>query len=261
MNKKTFFPKVAFDMFTMQMVWSLYFLGSLLAVHIMMVVLAVNINDSIGDFLFFSHGSAKIYMLVIGIISTYGFLTHFAHHGVTRKDYFKGAFIAAIGVALAIAVIAAAVTGIEYVMIEMTGTQDVLERSLSAVDITSNSISVELPDIIFQSSVLLHGTNWVASLFLFSLNVLTYFAAGWLIGSGFYRFGWVIGLGFIVLSLLFMVTGDLIWGIELGEPLSNWLPFSSISLPFYVSFLYNLIMIGVMLVLIRLAIRHTPIKM
>jgi len=261
MNQRTVFPKVAFDMFVMQMVWSLWFVGILLAIHIVMIVISVNTGDSLGDFLFYSHGSAKIYMLVIGIISTYGFLTHYAHHGVTRKDYFKGSAIAAAGVALAIGVIATSLTGLEYVVMEMTDIQGTLDRSLSAVEIGNNSISIELPKAMLESSILVHSNNWIASLFLYVLNILTCYVAGWLIGSGFYRFGWIIGLGFILLSLIFIVTGDLLWGTELGEPLSDWLPFDSISLPFYGSFLGNLFIIAIMLLLIRLATQNATIKM
>lgn len=262
MNQRGFFPKVALDMFIMQMVWSLIFLGIILAIHIVMIVASLNIGDAMGDFLFFSHGSAKIYMLVIGIISTYGFLTHYAHHGVTRKDYFKGSAIAAAGVALAIGVIAAALTGLEYIVMGMADIQGTLDRSLAgnAIKIGNNSISIEFLKLIFESSVLVHSSNWIVSLFMYSLNILTYYAAGWLIGSGFYRFGWFIGLGFILLSLLFITTGDVLWGTELGEPLSDWLPFDLITLPLYGSFSANIIIIGIMLWLIRLATRNATIK-
>ncbi|ALX48861.1 hypothetical protein [Lentibacillus amyloliquefaciens] len=263
MSQRTFFPKVALDMFVMQMVWSLFFLGIILTIHIGMIIVSVNTGDSMVDFLFFTHGSAKIYMLVIGIISTYGFLRHYAHHGITRKDYFTGSAIAAAGVALAIGVIAIALTGMEYVVMEMADIQGTLDRSLAgdAIQVGNNSISIEFPKAIFESSVLIQSSSWIVSLFMYSLNILTYYAAGWLIGSGFYRFGWFIGLGFILLSLLFIITGDLLWGTELGEPLSNWLPFDLISLPLYGSFLGTIIIIGIMLWLIRLATRNATIKM
>ncbi|SFB21929.1 hypothetical protein SAMN04488072_11050 [Lentibacillus halodurans] len=134
-----------------------------------------------------------------------------------------------------------------------------LDRSLTGNG--DNSIGIFLPKDIMDSSILVHSSSWLVSFFMYGLNTLAYYVVGWMISAGFYRFGWFIGLGFIVLSFVFITTGDLLWGTELDEPLSHWLPFDSISLPLYGSFIGTIMIVGVMLWLIRMFTRDVTIKM
>ncbi|WP_087974373.1 hypothetical protein [Oceanobacillus rekensis] len=263
MKQQSFFSKVAVDMFYVQLKWSLWFLSFILTAHIIMIIVSINTGNPLGDFIFFSHGSSKIYMLVIGIISAYAFLTFYVNQGITRKDYFIGASLAAIGVSFAIAIIATLLTGLEYIILEMTNLPIELDRGMvdTVIESSDNSVSIFLPKAIVGSSILVHSSNWLLSMFMYTLNILSIYAVGWFIGSGYYRFGWIAGFGFIALAIAFIVIGDLLWGTDIEEPLSNWLPFTSIDLPLYGSFLGAIVLIGIILGFIRVITRRVTIKM
>ncbi|PAV28263.1 hypothetical protein CIL05_18015 [Virgibacillus profundi] len=263
MKQKSIFPKVAVDLFFVQLTWSVWFIGFVLLAHIVMITVSLNTGSALGDYLLFSHSSAKIYMLVIGIISAYAFLTFYVNHGVTRKDYFRGSALAAVGVAIAISLIATLLSGLEYMIIEMTNLPVTLDRSLAdgSIESSDNSISIVLPKEIISSSILVHSSSWFVSMLMYSLNILSLYVIGWLIGAGYYRFGWVIGFGFIAIALVSIVIGDLLWGTELGEPLSNWLPFDSISLSLWGSVAGSIVLIGIILSFIRIITRRVTIKM
>ncbi|SFB21919.1 hypothetical protein SAMN04488072_11049 [Lentibacillus halodurans] len=112
MSQRSFFSKIAIDMFTLQMKWTLWFLFFVALAHIIFIF--INSGNSMMDFMAFSHGSAKIYMLVIGLLSVYAFLTYYVHHGLTRKDYFIGSAISAAGIALVMTFAVTLLTGLEY---------------------------------------------------------------------------------------------------------------------------------------------------
>lgn len=261
MKQQSFFSKVAVDMFLVQFKWSLWFISFILLAHIIMIIVAVNGHFPLGDFLFFSHRSSKIYMLVIGIISAYAFLTFYVNQGIARKDYFIGSSLAAVGVSLAIAIIATVLTGLEYIILEMMNLPINIDLAMVGVESSDNSISIFLPKAIVSSSILVHSSNWLLSMLMYTLNILTYYVIGWFIGSGYYRFGWVTGFGFIALAIIFITVGDLLWGTEIEEPLSNWLPFTSIDFPLYGSFFGAVVLIVIILVFIRLITRRVTIKM
>lgn len=250
-------------MFSVQLIWSLWFIGFVLLAQIVMVIISINTGNNIGDFILFSHGSAKIYMLVIGIISSYGFLTFYVNHGITRKDYFIGTAIAALGIAIALAVIATVITALEYGLIEWFNIPVSVDKTVTenVINSSDNSITIMLPKAIVSSSILVHSSSWIVSLLMYILNTLTYYVIGWFIGVGYYKYGWVIGFGFIASSLVFLITGDLLWGTELGEPLSNWFAFQSVNLPLWGSFVGSIILIALILVLIRALTREISIKM
>lgn len=131
-----------------------------------------------GFFSFIAH-PAKIFMLVCGIISVSGFMTHYVRLGVTRKAYFIGAAIASAVLALALAV----GSGLVYVA----------ERSL------------------FGGDIRLEG-HWLAAVVAFAFHALHYYVFGWLIGAGFYRYG-AGGLLFIVLAIAFAFAAEALWGV------------------------------------------------
>ncbi|GAB3046833.1 hypothetical protein [Virgibacillus ainsalahensis] len=256
MNQKSIFPKIATDLFSVQLIWTLWFIGFVLAARIITIIVLVNTGNSMGNFLHFAHGSTKIYMLVIGIISIYGFLEFYVNHGVTRRDYFKGSFLAAAGISMALTLISATLTGVEYIILELTNISSVIEPVTG-----DNQIGFYIPKEIFDSSILLNSTNWLLSMIMFVLNILTFYVIGWIIGAGYYRYGWIIGFGFVAIGIASIFTSDLLWGTEIEEPLSNWLPFDSINLPLYGSIIGNIILIGILLSAIRLLTKRIAIKM
>ena len=89
MKQKSKYAKVAQDLFFVQVKWSLWFLSFILLAHIVLIVISVNLGDAFGDFLVFSYGSSRIYMLVIGILLAYTFLPFYIHQGVTSSMTIK----------------------------------------------------------------------------------------------------------------------------------------------------------------------------
>lgn len=88
--------RVSTDMFIQQGSWSMGFLFVVLLIYIGVGIgtsMGVNVREGIAEEDFFSitYRSTKGFMLVIGIISAYGFLSYYVRNGITRRDFFKGA--------------------------------------------------------------------------------------------------------------------------------------------------------------------------
>src|SRR4051794_22873455 len=104
MKHKAVYPKVATDLFFVQLFWSFGFLGVLLVVHIIKIILGIMNGSEINNYFSIVYVAAHIFMLVIGIISVYGFLPHYVGNGVSRRDYFKGATLSTIALSITIPV-------------------------------------------------------------------------------------------------------------------------------------------------------------
>lgn len=262
MRQNPILSKVSFDLYSAQMKWSIWYISILLFVHITIIIISVNLTDTFGDFLAFSYGSSKIYMLVIGILSAYAFLTFYINHGITRKDYFKGTAISALAISISLAIIAAVLNVIEYVILRLINIEHILEPSMenSHIQNADQSISIDLTGLVVSGSSFINSSNWLVSLIVYSMTIFIAYLIGWLIGVGYYRFGWIIGFGFIALAIIMSTLLDLLWGNELAEPLSNWLAFD-LNIPLVVSILGTLVLIGMTLWFIRFLTRDVPIKM
>lgn len=198
------YRKVAFDMSIVQISWAVWFVGIVLAVYLItlyfggsveaenklgqLFMLILNRDSanadvvaSSGGFLAFILHPSKIFMLIVGILSVSGFLTYYAKLGVTRKAYFQGAFIGALALSLALAI--------------MTGAIYTLDR------------------FIFSTELQVSG-NFISTVLLYSLFCFIYYTAGWLISAGFYRFG-AGGLIFIVLAVALVFAIEVIWELTL----------------------------------------------
>ena len=260
MKQKSIVSKVAVDLFREQMKWSLWFLSFLVFAHIVHQVIVLNFGeagDSVGDFLTFSYGSSKVYMLVIGIVSAFSFLARYVNRGITRKDFYKGAVLAVIGLSFAIAFLATLFKGIEYLIMDVTKLSHLIDYSSGS---NFGDSTIYFPVGITDSTHLDFSGNWFLALFLYSINILTYYLIGWLIGAGYYRFGWIIGFGFIALSLLLVTTLGFLWEGELGDPIAKWLSIDAVSFPLSISIVGNILLIGIALWLIRLLTRRVAIK-
>lgn len=184
--KQTSFSKVAFDMYTVQMKWTLWFLFFILAAqiaHIILVMSPLNTEDTLRNFLPFLNGSAKIYMLIIGIFS-YGFLTFYITQGVTRRDYFIGSSLAALGLSITIIIIGTILTYLQLIILD--------------------AIHYPISNVLFDS----HG--FLQPIY-YNINIFIFYLIGCLIGIGYYRFGWIIGFAFVAFAILsIMVTETLL---------------------------------------------------
>ncbi|MEC0203644.1 Tat pathway signal protein [Paenibacillus lautus] len=241
--KKTLSPvtKVSTEMFIHQGSWALGFLSIVLLIFIGVGIgnsMGVNVRAGMADEDFFSivYRSTKGFMLVIGIISAYGFLSYYVRHGITRRDFFTGSALAAVYLSLAFPV---AVTLIQWIV------------SMVAPQNAGSTLLLQKFD-----------NNWLLILVSYGVQIFIYYLMGWMIGSGFYRFGWIRGLGWIAVALVLIGFMDALWQFELASIWEQWLPVTtdfSVSRP--VSLAGSVIVILIALILIRLITRRVTIKM
>ncbi|WP_181347433.1 hypothetical protein [Thalassobacillus sp. CUG 92003] len=230
MNTKQNTSKLSLDLFLVQGKWAAWFLSTVCIIY---VVFRMVVDQNQISFFPFAFQPSKIFMLILGIMSPAVFLTFYVRQGITRRDYFYGSALAAIALSLALSIIASIISGFQHLL---TGSQ-----------ITVHMLNDEasLPLIMFS----------------FFLNVLVYFAAGWLVGAGIYRSGWLIGLGHIVLAMVIVSLSDLFWEGDMSEP---WLTFfnvnaADISIAF--SFIVTLLLLTGTFWLVRLLTRNVTVKM
>lgn len=182
--KQKSFSKVAFDMYAVQMKWTLWFLFFVLAAqiaHIILVISPLNTEDTLRNFLPFLNGSAKIYMLIIGIFS-YGFLTFYITQGVTRRDYFIGSSLAAIGLSITIIIIGTVLTYLQLIILD---------------GIIDSPTTIAL----FDSHGFLQPVYY-------NINIFIFYLIGCLIGFGYYRFGWIFGFAFVAFAILSIIITE-----------------------------------------------------
>ena len=266
MKLKAIFPKVAVDLYIVQLIWSLGFLGILLFLQIAKPILTMvpllNMNDKInvGNYFDTVFVSSNIFMLVIGIIAILGFLPYYVSNGVTRKDYFKGATIAAVGLSISIPIVASIIYALQNFIMKITGLQIVQKSTLAnqAVDTDDGFIGELIQSIIMTPFIELES-NWLLAITVFTLNIFTYYVVGWLIGSGFYRFGVTVGLLCIVIAFLVVYTQDLLLSSTLGLPVHDM--FTSLDFPLYLAIAGTLALVGFLLWMIRQLTKRVPIKM
>ena len=230
--------KAAFDMTMVQLIWAAWFVAILLIIFVGIRVFGgmIELNEraiSGYPFLDFIYQPARVFMLVIGLNSVSGFLVYFVKNGVTRKDYFYGAAAASAAVALAIALSA----GIASLLLPWKG------------------IASEPPLI----------GSWAGSVAAYVLNLLVFYAAGWLIGSGFYRFDSNGGVLYIILAVLLSVVIDVLWNLEfdgIGKLLFRISGFDAAwHFPFAASVLGTLLLFGLMLWIVRMTTKRVRVKL
>ncbi|MEW9031406.1 MAG: hypothetical protein AB2404_01530 [Planifilum fimeticola] len=238
------YRKVAFDMSYVQLGWSLWFFGIVLIIYIAFSFLFgmdVQGNNDLGQLVFKFVGGveiretdlgrgfigfillpAKIYMIICGYSSVSHFLNYFVRHGVTRKAYFYGATIASAVLSLGIALMAGVIVWVEQT--------------------------------VFSRAYLL--TPWIVVVLSFALNILAYYAFGWLIGAGFYRYG-IGGVLFILLALAWLLATEamlLLWEAELLKG-PNVVP--EVLIPF----LATLLLFGVFLWIVRMTTGRVRVRL
>jgi hypothetical protein len=234
MKSKNSIPKVATDMSWLQLSWSTWFISFVFIAYIVLGKIIGNSEVSQESFLTFAYSPSKVYMLVIGIVSVSSFLTFYVKQGITRKDYFFGAAISSVIVSLILMIIAGIGTSIEQLFIP----------TLEIVSFVGTEAS------------------WLLTVVVFSLNILVYYIAGWLIGAGFYRFGGIGGMLYIILAVVAVSTSDILWEFELKNPLKKLLHFNNQwGFPLSVSFIGTFLLLAIVLWIIRFTTKRVRIKM
>jgi len=214
MNKRKIYPKVARDLFHVQGNWTWWYLGIITVVYIVLVIIGLKIGDSQEDFFVFSFVSSNIYMFVIGIIAAAVLLPYYIRHGVTRRDYFKGAFLAVIWLSLAIMAFSLVLAGLEWAIIKLGNLPLVIDnKSAEFLGIDTDwPLLAQIFGALVISPFITLENNWLISLILTCLNFICSYLIGWFLGAGYYRYGWLRGFIFIGISIALMVLWDYLWG-------------------------------------------------
>lgn len=247
MKNKPIYLKIASDLFWFQLKWTIPFFSIILLVHLIQNAPAITKGSPVEDFLLTSYISSNIYMFIIGIISAAVFLPFCVKNGLTRKDYFKGSILGSSGLAVALVLASATIAGVEHLVIQLTDfpygieSINVLE---DAKDMENNIIAIIITGMIF-SPIIDPSHGWFLTLFLFSVNLFTYFVMGWMIGAAFYRMK-LIGFAVLALFIGLLRIRNLVW--ESG-------------LPLYASMACLFVLIGIVLWIIKLLSRRVTVKL
>ncbi|OIJ11462.1 hypothetical protein BKP37_15590 [Anaerobacillus alkalilacustris] len=228
--------KISIDLFSIQMKWSSWFIAIVFAIYLIVHGFVEKLDENFISFIF---RSSKIYMLIIGIVSCFAFLTYFVKNGITRKDYYTGSVIAATLVGFSIMLIATIITSV-----------------LTLIE-TYTTISFGSAYIHFVEQ----NSSWLLSFVTFSLIIISYYVAGWIIALGFYRFGGWGGFGSILIAILYMSLTDLLWEGDLSHPLAALLKISKPTMSLPSSILGTLLLLGLGLFIIRKITKRIPIKL
>ncbi|SFL91657.1 hypothetical protein SAMN04487943_10582 [Gracilibacillus orientalis] len=230
--------KVATDLFLFQMKWTLWFIPAVLGFYLFLPIVLKEITEVELNFLSTMFNPSKIYMLVIGIISALAFFNHYVQNGITRKDYVSGSAMAATGVAFSIMIIASIINGILHLIEPLTGFSP-SNTHIAFLDTTS---------------------MWIIPILVFSLIILCYYIAGWMIIAGFQRLGGWGCFVFILIALLYFSLTDLLWQGDISHPLINAIGITDPNLSTPAALFCTLILIAVGLLLIRMLTKSVAIQ-
>jgi len=218
MTAKAIFPKVAIDMFFVQMKWTGWFLAIMILIQIAKTAFLAFSGNDLDSFFVSVSVASNIFMLVIGILAGIFFPWYFVRHGVTRKDYFLGTVTAAVSMAAIIPVIVKFISLIEQFILKIILAVEVKPFKSDLFDPDEFEPLGDIIEMIIVSPMVDPQSNLLLAVFLFSINILMCYAVGFLIGCGFFRFGYG-GFLYIALGIVFTAAYDLVLILGLGQAL------------------------------------------
>lgn len=229
MEEKLIISKVAKEMFREQLKWSVWFIFITVLLHVISSILSTIYYFNMSNLFVFSFFSSGWFMLITGIISGSVFFSFYVRHGVTRKDYFIGSAIAAIGLTVVFAIIFGIGAIVEDIFFSLF------------------NIQIKIDPFTLEAS-----NNWL--LFIISYITKSYFTylIGWLTYVTCYRAKWKVTL---ITCGLFIILYIIIGYMNVEE----------VTLPiFNIGFIYiiwDLLLTGVLMTIIRLITKKVPIKL
>ncbi|WP_312096650.1 hypothetical protein [Niallia sp.] len=233
MKSKNSILKIAVDLSWLKFTWALWVIPIVFIVYNILRYFIGEEKFIQQGFLPFVYGPTKIFMLVVGIISVSGFLTFYVKQGIPRKDYFYGQAISAV----------------------------IVSFSMMLIGFLIALVEKEFVLGIHIDSYLGQDPSWLLLYFIYSLNVVGYFVAGWLIGAGFYRFGVLIGMAYIALAVLILSIIDRFWEFELKDLFGKILFFNGVEFSVFLSFLGTILLILLVLWINRITLKKVAVKM
>lgn len=81
--------RIMMEMFWHQGSWAIGYLVIVFLLNLALGITGSSSNIAQDDFFSIIYRSTKGFMLVIGIISSFGFLSFYVRHGFTRRDFLK----------------------------------------------------------------------------------------------------------------------------------------------------------------------------
>lgn len=218
--------------------WSGY-RASLLSYWIIFVLVFVGINVFLPNNLsnqMETHGiwagagfSPKVYMLVIGILLTPVSMSSYVSSGITRKHFVGGAILFTIPISLISAVVMTLGFPVEQLLRDWVGGKEIMANP----------------------SLMQSGVE-------FFLGFLGYFAVGWMIGSGFYRYNWKAGIVISILSLLPLILIEMVGSTGVMDLFGT--TFAWPEMPFLVEMLITLLIVAIVIAINYAILRKAAIK-
>lgn len=234
-NKNSNILNLALDFYKMHMKSLLLFLFVILTFTIIGPIL---LSDTVKwelSFVESVYNASKIYLAIAAVficIATMGFMVK---NGVTRKDYFYGTAFAATGMSFTIMILATVVSWI----LELIGI-DFFTSSVTFLDTSS---------------------TWLIPILSLSLILFSYYIAGWIIATGFYRYGSWETIGFIAIAIWFVLFIDIIlWGEGIEFYIASSFIFSTRQFSIFILLGVTAVLNGLALWLVRSITRRIPIK-
>ncbi|WP_017470964.1 hypothetical protein [Amphibacillus jilinensis] len=257
MKKPLIFLKVTKDLFVVQLMWALGFLGVMLAIHTIKIVINYTQGHEVESYYHSIFVANHIFMLIIGII-VITFLPYCVELGVTRRDYYKGTFLATLGLSFVIPTLTTFVTKVEQLIFRYLAipTKEMTINEI-ILDIDRDFIGDIVQSAIISPFVDPQTNPWLA-IFVFSIHALIYYLVGWLISASF-RHHMIVGLLSIAVSIILIRLEDLLFRVSLDLPLPSG-PLTMDFLPSSVAGLGIVLIIGLLAWLIRQLTKNMAIK-
>lgn len=249
------FPKVGFHQFWIQLNWTFWAIGIFLVVHVIRYFFKNNADS------FYSAGyiAGNIYMLVIGIIAI-SFLSYYVGNGITRKNYFLGNMLAAVGLSIIIPILFYLINLVEQFIITRFTNIALEENPFKIIEIdTDGHLIGDIVQSIIITPFVSVESSFFLSLGLFALNLFMFYIIGWLIGAAFYRLGVILGIIVIIIGAALFIIKDTLIRLTLDIPIfDNFVALEKI--PQGLALPVVCLVFFIIMLLIYLLIKRAPIK-
>lgn len=256
MNEQAKYMKVTKGLLFVQGKWTITFLAIVLFISILKMILGGIRGNEVDGFFDTAFVASNIYMFVTGIIAI-SFLAYFVENGVTRKDYFLGATIAAIILSIFLPIIAVLINLIEKWVLNLFHIPYKVSN-LDDIEFDGEIIS-DLVQSLVVSPYVNPDSNVFLACFILFINLFFAYLLGWFIRAGYYRFGSIIGFLFIVVAVCLKLLKDTLIRIQLDQQVVSWF-LNFTTLPLSMTIIGVVAIIVFMIFMIRITTKRVTVK-
>lgn len=235
MKKISTITTITIEMFTKIFSWSLWYIGTIIIIHLILVGLSTKVDNTVPDLVGISYTSSWGSALVISIIAAYTFMSFYIKHGITRREFYIGYATAGMAFSASTTILFQVVNSLEGFLLKSIIAKNIIKP-----------VGFCRTDNIFLIIIMLTLTTYL------------FYLLGWTIFIGYYRFRWLIGFAFIGFVILVSYILNLFW--EVGF---EYVTFKNqgLSDSVMVSIVVSVILIGCMLIVIRQLTKKIAIKL